>query len=91
MNNSGPIAGLRAVRLLHDIEVAGKKLVAKVDAKNKLLCDNFREEEIQASEADEKSEDDAALEAIEKIKQEHQSEIDNFEANQAGMVILNGL
>lgn len=91
MNNSGPIAGLRAVRLLHDIEVAGKKLVAKVDAKNKLLCDNFREEEIQASEADEKSEDDAALEAIEKIKQEHQSEIDNFEANQAGTVILNGL
>jgi len=39
------MAGLRAVRLLHDLEVDNKKLVAKVDAKNKLLLDNYKEEE----------------------------------------------
>lgn len=81
---SGPIAGLRAVRLLHDVEVAGKKLVAKVDAKNKLLCDNFREEEAQVNEDDEKNEDDSALAIISKIISEHQEEIDNYDAIQTG-------
>ena len=42
---SGPTAGLRAVRILHDLEIAGKKLVAKVDAKNKLLLDSYKIEE----------------------------------------------
>lgn len=72
------------MRLLHDIEVAGKKLVAKVDAKNKLLCDNYREEETQANEDDEKGEDDSALAAITKIISEHQEEIDNFDVIQTG-------
>lgn len=81
--SSGPTAGLRAVRLLHDLEVAGKKLVAKVDAKNKLILDNYREEEEQASEAEEQQEDDSALAAIEKLITEHQEEIDNFETIQS--------
>lgn len=82
---SGPAAGLRAVRLLHDLEVASKKLVARVDAKNKLLLDNFKEEEEQASADDEKQEDDSALAAIAKIINEHQQEIDNFETIQSGI------
>lgn len=72
------------MRILHDLEVAGKKLVAKVDPKNKLLCDNFREEEVQASEDDEKREDETALASIAKIITEHQEEIDNFETIQSG-------
>lgn len=61
-------------------------MVAKVDPKNKLLCDNYKEEEVQASADDEKKEDDAALAAIEKIISEHQLEIDNFESIQTGNV-----
>lgn len=75
---------MRAVRLLHDLEVAGKKLVAKVDAKNKLLLDNYKEEEVQASADDEKQEDDNALSVIAKLISEHQEEIDNFENIQSG-------
>lgn len=81
---SGPTAGLRAVRLLHDLEVAGKKLVAKVDAKNKLLLDNYQEEEVQANADDEKQEDDTALSSIAKLIGEHQEEIENFETIQSG-------
>lgn len=84
-NYSGPTAGLRAVRLLHDLEVAGKKLVAKVDAKNKLLLDNYREEEVQTNEDDEKREDESALSAIERIIADHHEEIENFESIQEGM------
>lgn len=80
----GPTAGMRAVRILHDLEVAGKKLVAKVDPKNKLLLDNYREEEVQASADDEKQEDESALAAIERILNDHQEEIDNFETIQTG-------
>ncbi|XP_046400942.1 RNA-binding protein 25-like isoform X1 [Ischnura elegans] len=42
---SGPDAGLRAVRLLHDLEIGGKKLVVKVDAKTKLVLDNYKVEQ----------------------------------------------
>ena len=39
---AGPDAGLRAIRLLHDMEVGTKKLVVKVDAKTKVLLDQFK-------------------------------------------------
>lgn len=39
---AGPDAGLRAIRLLHDMEVGNKKLVAKVDAKTKVELDKFK-------------------------------------------------
>lgn len=39
---AGPDAGLRAVRLLHDMEVGNKKLVVKFDAKTKGILDQFK-------------------------------------------------
>lgn len=39
---AGPDAGLRAIRLLHDMEVGNKKLVVKVDAKTKVVLDQFK-------------------------------------------------
>lgn len=41
---AGPDAGLRAVRLLHDMEIGTKKLVVKVDAKAKVVLDQFKGE-----------------------------------------------
>lgn len=86
---SGPQVGLRAVRILHDLDVAGKKLVAKVDAKNKLLLDNYKEEEgarnvgnEDESEAHEKKEDADVVDAIQQILADHRSEIENYEAIQ---------
>lgn len=86
---SGPTAGLRAVRILHDLDVAGKKLVAKVDAKNKLLLDNYKEEEEErnkgnedSNEAHEKKEDDDVFEAIQQYLSDHRSEIENYESTQ---------
>lgn len=86
---SGPVVGLRAVRILHDLDVAGKKLVAKVDAKNKLLLDNYKEEEEErnkgnedSSEAHEKKEDADVFDTIQQILNDYRAEIDNFEAIQ---------
>lgn len=77
------------MRILHDLDVAGKKLVAKVDAKNKLLLDNYKEEEgarnvgnEDASEAHEKKEDAGVLEAIQQFLADHRIDIENFEAIQ---------
>lgn len=39
---AGPDAGLRAVRLLHDMEIGTKRLVVKVDAKTKVVLDQFK-------------------------------------------------
>jgi RNA-binding protein 25 len=39
---AGPDAGLRAVRLLHDLMVGDKRLVAKVDAKTKTVFDEYK-------------------------------------------------
>lgn len=39
---NGPDAGLRAVRLLHELEVGDKKLVVKVDAKTQSLLEEFK-------------------------------------------------
>ncbi|GLV45567.1 uncharacterized protein CBL_02587 [Carabus blaptoides fortunei] len=41
---AGPDAGLRAVRILHDMLVAEKRLVAKVDAKTKTVLEEFKAE-----------------------------------------------
>lgn len=91
---SGPTAGLRAVRILHDLDVAGKKLVAKVDAKNKLLLDNYKEEEEErnkgnedSSEAHEKKEDADVFEAIQQILADHRTEIENYESIQGSGII----
>ena len=88
---SGPTAGLRAVRILHDLDIAGKKLVAKVDAKNKLLLDNYKEEETKklgslsrSNEESEKRDDEIALKTIAQVLVEHKSDIENFESIQEG-------
>lgn len=39
---AGPDAGLRAIRILHDMEIGAKKLVVKVDAKTKVVLDQFK-------------------------------------------------
>lgn len=39
---AGPDAGLRAVRILHDLIVGDKRLVAKVDAKTKAVLDEYK-------------------------------------------------
>lgn len=64
--------------------MADKKLVAKVDAKNKLLLDNYKEEEQTnaESEATEKKEDDDVVDAIRQILAEHRADIENFETIQ---------
>ncbi|CAG7720208.1 unnamed protein product [Allacma fusca] len=41
---NGPDAGLRAVRLLHELEVGDKKLVVKVDAKTSSVLEEFKAE-----------------------------------------------
>lgn len=37
-----PDAALRAIRLLHDYEIAEKKLVVKADAKTKEVLDDYK-------------------------------------------------
>ncbi|KAF4523934.1 hypothetical protein B566_EDAN011188 [Ephemera danica] len=37
-------AGLRSVRLLHDLDLGGKRLVVKVDAKTKVVLDEFKDD-----------------------------------------------
>ncbi len=78
------MSGGRAVRLLHELGVDDKKLVAKVDAKNKALLDNYREEEIKKSEstntkltdaATEKHGDKTSLETIKGILDEYKEEL----------------
>lgn len=72
------------MRILHDLEIADKKLVAKVDAKNKLLLDNYKEEEKRnaESEAHEKREDADVIHAIKQILSEHRADIENYETIQ---------
>ncbi|TMW46950.1 hypothetical protein DOY81_007971 [Sarcophaga bullata] len=81
----GPTAGMRAVRLLSEIELDCKTLVAKVDAKNKLLLDNFKEEERKNGTnndmPDEKSDDEEALRSMRRIIEEHKHEMEDFDPN----------
>jgi len=39
---AGPDPALRAIRLLHEMDIGGKKLVVKVDAKTKTDLDEFK-------------------------------------------------
>ena len=41
---STPEAALRAISLLHDLEIGEKKMVVKVDAKTKVILDNYKGE-----------------------------------------------
>jgi RNA recognition motif-containing protein len=43
-----PDSGLRAIRLLHDMDLGGKKLVVKVDAKTKTVLDEYKGTRISA-------------------------------------------
>lgn len=81
---SGPVSGGRAVRILHEMEIDTKKLVARVDAKNKQLLDTFKEEEIKRSESSktkhsdavsEKNRDDSCMEMIKSILEEYKGEL----------------
>lgn len=73
--------------------MANKRLVAKVDAKNKLLLDNYKEEEEERnlgnkeSEAHEKKEDDDVVDTIKRILSEHRSDIENYEAIQGSIYL----
>ncbi|KAG5670293.1 hypothetical protein PVAND_000569 [Polypedilum vanderplanki] len=80
----GPKSGARAVRLLHGYEVDGKKLVAKVDAKNQALLDTAKDEENKKSDANntrnsdaanEKKNDEIALERLHQIVEEYKDEL----------------
>lgn len=79
----GPIAGARAVRLLNDLEIDCKKLVAKVDAKNKALLDEYMEETkkdasqatLDANAATEKKDDTSAVDIIQEIIEEYADQI----------------
>ncbi len=71
--------------------------MAKVDAKNKLLLDNYKEEETRklgnASRSNleaEKKDDDAAMASISQILLDHKEDIDNFETIQEGKFTING-
>ncbi|KAJ9588357.1 hypothetical protein L9F63_018283, partial [Diploptera punctata] len=44
MSQINPDSGLRAIRLLHDMDLGGKKLVVKVDAKTKTVLDEYKAE-----------------------------------------------
>lgn len=75
--------------------MGNKKLVAKVDAKNKLLLDNYKEEETKklgslskSSEEKERKDDQIALETIGRIIEDFQSDIDNYESIQEGMQFI---
>lgn len=81
----GPIAGARAVRLLNDLEIDEKRLVAKVDAKNKALLDKYEEDtNLNATQAtkdanaeEEKRDDHSAGDVIQAIIEAHAEEIRN--------------
>lgn len=76
----GPLAGSRAVRLLHELEVDGKRLVAKVDAKNKLLLDNYQETSGTARDgATEQRDDDTIMARISRILNDHREEMESFQ------------
>ncbi|XP_033626788.1 RNA-binding protein 25-like isoform X2 [Asterias rubens] len=45
-----PEASLRAIRLLHDLELGDKKLLVKVDAKTRVLLDEYLADKGQSSE-----------------------------------------
>ncbi|KAK9881569.1 hypothetical protein WA026_016444 [Henosepilachna vigintioctopunctata] len=90
---AGPDAGLRAVRILHDLMVGDKRLVAKVDAKTKTVLDEYKAERrrkekgspLQDEQEDELDDetvamDQHALHRIKDILAEYEEEMNNYEA-----------
>lgn len=93
--NSGPKSGARAVRLLHGYEVDGKKLVAKVDAKNQQLLDTARDEENRKSDANntrtsdaanEKKNDELTIERLGQILDEYKDELKSANSNESKLI-----
>ena len=70
-----PDAGLRAIRLLHDYELGGKRLVARVDAKTKTVLDEYKEKRkklrgrspLQDEKADDEDYMDDAMKESDKV------------------------
>lgn len=58
---SNPDAALRAIRLLHELEIGEKKLVVKVDAKTKLILDTYKADKIKSAGGGTSSGDDEFL------------------------------
>lgn len=85
---SNPESTLRAIRLLHDLQIADKKLVVKVDAKTKDLLEEYkskkREKSGQAPPEDDSKEtldedtlkqDEFAINAVKAVLREHEHEL----------------
>merc|ERR1719420_36194 len=62
-----PDAALRAIRILHDWEIADKKLVVKVDAKTKDVLEDYK-----------KKEDEITKDRIKGIIKEHSKDMNSY-------------
>ncbi|CAG9767816.1 unnamed protein product [Ceutorhynchus assimilis] len=95
---AGPDAGLRAVRLLHDLMVHDKRLVAKVDAKTQAVLDEYKadrrkrqrssplQDENEEEELDEESQylDALSRDRIKQILTDYQEEMNNYDHKKEG-------
>lgn len=76
----GAEAALRAIKVLHDMEVGGKKLVVKVDSKAQETLDQFKAEKKGADDSEENQQFEAyCRQRISTIIAEHNEEIINEE------------
>lgn len=57
---AGPDSALRAIRLLHDMEIGNKKLVVKVDAKTQTELDKYKAEKREKGSSGSPLQDEAA-------------------------------
>lgn len=100
---AGPDAGLRAVRLLHDLMVYDKRLVAKVDAKTQAVLDEYKAErnkklrssplqdEHEEDELDEETQylDSMSRERIKQILADFQEDMKNYDHKKEVMTAWN--
>merc|ERR1719495_2161276 len=91
---NNPDAGLRAIRLLNNFNIADKALVVKVDAKTRKILEEYVTERIKRSgdnvempkedeienyvDEDIKYDDDVATDRIKQILVDHAKEIDSY-------------
>ena len=91
---NNPDAGLRAIRLLNNFNIADKSLVVKVDAKTRKILEEYVTERIKRSgdnveipkedeienyvDEDIKYDDDVATDRIKQILVDHAKEIDSY-------------
>lgn len=69
-------SAMRAIRLLHNYEIADKKLIVRVDAKTQEKLDEYRKNEQRSqSEEDEKEEDRIIRGHLYTILKEHEIEL----------------